>query len=59
MAVVPSNNFQNMHADTGFRAAFKIKLNLIIINGTVMVQSTYLSTLGYSCTCTKHSRMHM
>ena len=37
MAIAPSNNFQNMHADTGFRAAFKIKLNLIIFNGTVVV----------------------
>ena len=42
MATVPSNNLQNLPADTGFRAAFKIKLPLIICNGTVMVQSTYL-----------------
>ena len=42
MATAPSNNFQNMPADTGFRAAFKIKLPSIICNGTVMVQSTYL-----------------
>ena len=32
----------HMPADTGFRAAFKIELNLIIFWWTVMVQSAYL-----------------
>ena len=36
-APVPSNNLQSMPADTGFRAAFKNKLKLIILNGTVVV----------------------
>ena len=42
MAIAPSNNLQNMPADPGCYAAFKIKLNLINFSRTVMVQSTYL-----------------
>ena len=33
MAIVLSNNLQSISADTGFCAAFKIKLNLIIFKG--------------------------
>ena len=36
------NSLPNMTADTGFHAAFNIKLPPILCNGTAMVQSTYL-----------------
>merc|ERR1711971_448946 len=59
IATVPTKSFQKPAGLIGALAAFKMRLNSIICNGTVMLQSMYLYTIGLAWTLTQYWRMYM